>query len=313
MLIALLLMASCKGGNPDGQLILIAADPGKGFNFPYYLFLPDHTPREDTLCLIIEPNNSGFASDDGDRHLEKAERTATRDFYIGNYLAVNMRLPLLVPVFPRRERQWQVYTHALDRDVMLQKGTDTERPDLQLLAMADDARERLQAMGYLTRARYLLCGFSASGTFANRFAALHPGKLKAVAAGGVNGLLFLPVEESGGRQLPYPIGTADFQEIAGKPFDEQAFKALPQFLYMGSLDSNDAIPYADAFSPEEQALIYRTLGEEMLPRRWENCRAIYRQQGVNARIETFEGVGHEQPESVKQAILEFFRQQSEPP
>ncbi len=58
-----------------------------GFNYPYFLFIPEGTALHEKSVLIVEPNNSGFADDDLTKHIEKAERTATKDFYIGNYVA----------------------------------------------------------------------------------------------------------------------------------------------------------------------------------------------------------------------------------
>lgn len=92
--------AGCKD-KPQGTLIMVPAEPSGKFNFPYYLFIPDDTSRDTIIPLIIEPNNSGFASDNFDEHLEKAKRTASQDYYVGNYLAQMMKTPLLVPVFPR--------------------------------------------------------------------------------------------------------------------------------------------------------------------------------------------------------------------
>lgn len=307
--IFLLLFSSCVHQKQAGTLIAVREDSGKGFHYPYFLFIPDSTPKNDKVYLIIEPNNSGFVSDELERHLEKAKRIATRDFYAGSYVAQKLHLPLLVPVFPRSESQWQIYTHALDRDVMVQTNTSLERLDLQLLAMVEDAGERLKEMGFNTSAQFFMTGFSASGTFVNRFAAIHPEKVKALAAGGVNGLLILPRAEINNEQLNYPIGTADFQVLFNKAFDFAAFKETPQFLFMGALDDNDAVPYADAFDPDEQELIFRTLGKEMQPMRWKNCQEIYEKDGINAQFKTYEDVGHEQPDGIKEDILEFFRSQ----
>jgi len=300
-------MVSCNDRITGGKTFLIDSDTEKGFNYPYYLFIPNNIADDKELTLITEPNNSGFVSDDMDKHMEKAQRIATLDFYTGNYVARNIQLPLLVPVFPRSESEWKIYTHALDRDVMLQMDTNLERLDLQLLAMVEDARERLNEMGYKTDEQFFITGFSASGTFANRFTALHPEKVKAVAAGGLNGLLFLPLEELNGKELNYPVGIGDFHELFGKPFNAEAFKETPQFLFMGALDDNDAIPYDDAFDPPEREVIYQTLGMEMQPLRWENCRLIYKQEAVNADISTYEGIGHEHPDEIKNDILNFFK------
>jgi len=75
---------------------------------------------------------------------------------------------------------------------------------------------------------------------------------------------------------------------------------------MGGLDKNDAIPYADAFDAEERKLIYELIGKEMLPLRWENCKNIYRNAGVKSTVKTYESIGHEQAEFVKNEIVGFF-------
>ena len=137
---------------------------------------------------------------------------------------------------------------------------------------------------------------------------MHPERIKAVAAGGLNGLLFLPLEKMYDEQLMYPVGTYDFHEFLQKPFNARAFKETPQFLFMGALDDNDAIPFQDAFDEPERQTIYRTLGKEMQPLRWEKCQRIYKSQGVDAQFRTYEGIGHEQPDEIKKDILEFFKQ-----
>lgn len=96
---------------------------------------------------------------------------------------------------------------------------------------------------------------------------------------------------------------------SGKEFQKELFLQTPQFYYMGLLDDKDAVPNEDAFSQNERDLIYLLLGREILPRRWEQCKVIYLNEGVNARIITFEYLGHEHPEFVKQEIVAFFKTQ----
>ena len=104
----------------------------------------------------------------------------------------------------------------------------------------------------------------------------------------------------------YPVGISDLELLVGKDFDARAFRTAPQYLYMGEQDENDAIPFSDAFAEEERKLIYELLGREMQPARWERCKEIYHRQGVQAEITTYSGVGHEQPEKVKEDIVTFF-------
>jgi len=306
LLILTITFCGCNRG-PKGKLLFVEANPENGFNYPYFLFIPDNISNEQINFIIVEPNNSGFADDDLNKHIEKAERTASKDFYLGNYVAQKLKYPLLVPVFPRPKTNWKIYTHALDRDVMHQKNNQLERIDLQLLEMFNDAKARLQELDINTSDKFLMTGFSASGTFANRFTLLHPNKVKAVAAGGLNGLLALPLDSIDNKPLNYPLGTNDFKVLLNQEFQKTTFINTPQFYFMGALDDNDAIPYSDAFDPDERELIYELLGKEMLATRWKTCMNIYKNEGVNATIKTYKNIGHEQHKSIKKEIVCFFR------
>ncbi len=302
-----ILIGSCSEGVKNGELIFTEARPESGFNFPYFLFIPDKMSVQNEQVLIVEPNNSGFADNDLQKHIEKAQRTASREFYTGNYVARKLQYPLLVPVFPRTRTNWKIYTHAFDRDVARQKDSELERIDLQLLAMAEDAKNVLAEKGFRLNNKFLMTGFSASGTFVNRFTAIHPEKVMATAAGGINGLLILPLEKLENELLNFPLGVNDFQDLFGKLFNAEAFKNTPQFLFMGELDDNDAIPYEDGYDLDERELVFKLLGEEMQPARWQKCKEIYGKENVNAIIKTFPGIGHEQPEVVKDEIVKFFK------
>jgi hypothetical protein len=179
--------------------------------------------------------------------------------------------------------------------------------DLQLLAMVDHARQILSEKGFRIHEEILMTGFSASGTFVNRFTAIHPEKVMAYAAGGVNGLLILPLDELNGEPLPFPVGVNDFQLLFGKPFNAEAFKNTPQFLFMGENDDNDAVLFDDGYDENERKLIFSLLGEEMQPVRWQKCREIYSDENVAAEIITVMNTGHEQTGFIKNEIVDFFR------
>ncbi len=308
--LVLLLLVQCSNSY-NGDLIFVEPSPKDDFEFPYFLFIPNNVIQNDKAFVIIEPNNSGFIDDDLQKHIEKAERTATKDFYLGNYVAQELKYPLLVPVFPRSKSESKIYTHSLDRDVMLQKGNQLERIDKQLIEMFKDAQSRLIDKNIQTHPQFLLTGFSASGTFTNRFTLIHPDKVFAVAAGGLNGILMLPIDTLENEVLNYPIGTNNLNIITNKSFSKDSFLKTPQFYFMGKLDENDAVPYSDAFDQDEREQIYRLLGKQMQPERWDNCTRIYQNLNANAIIITYEGVGHEQPESIKKEIVKFFRDEIE--
>ena len=300
----IILMSGCNK-SINGEVIFVEPDLDDLFNYPYFLFIPNGVSEDKMNYLIIEPNNSGFADDDLHKHKEKAKRIATLDYYLGNWIARKLTYPLIVPVFPRTESDWKTYTHALDRDVMLQKGNSLERLDNQLINMCLDAEGKLKERNVKIENRYILTGFSALGTFVNRFTLLHPDKVQVAAAGGLNGLLMLPMDSLENEPLRYPIGTGDLIQITGSDFLRDQFFNTPQFYFMGELDDNDAVPYDDAFDLEERDQIFRLLGEQMIPARWVKCIDIYNESNVNTLFKTYKNVGHEHPEVVKNDILDF--------
>lgn len=291
---------------PDGELVLVEPGVHDRFQFPYFLFIPDQAEQQNPVYVIIEPNNSGFIDDDLQKHIEQARIRATKDFYLGNYAARKLAFPLLVPAFPRPETAWHIYTHDLDRDVMLQKGNALERIDEQLIYMFEDARKRLERQRIQTPDQFLLTGFSASGSFANRFALIHPERVFAVAAGGTSGLLMLPVDSLQQEVLRYPVGTGDLPQLVQKTFNREAFAQTPQFYFLGSKDTNDSVPYNDAFDPAESEQIIRLLGRQIQPGRWAKCQEVYQQHRINAVMKTYENIGHEHPEPVKADVVAFF-------
>jgi hypothetical protein len=65
--------------------------------------------------------------------------------------------------------------------------------------------------------------------------------------------------------------------------------------------------YQDAYDEEERAVIFTLLGEEMLPARWNKCKEIYQNEGINAQIIIYNDIGHEHTERIKEDILLFFQ------
>src|SRR6476661_8755683 len=127
------------------SLLIIKRNPAKGFHHDYLLFIPKGTPMRKRTHLLVEPNNTGLVSDSIEVHMKHAIGLASVSS-VGNNIATELKIPLLVPVFPRPESDSLVYTHALDRDAMLIKSGVLKRLDLQLLNMIKDAQEVLARM-----------------------------------------------------------------------------------------------------------------------------------------------------------------------
>ena len=290
-------------------LIDVPASPDDGFRYRYYLFVPEDIPRDRPARLLVEPNNTGRSSDDLELHDQRAKRLASRDY--ARRLAERLHAPLLVPAFPRPRAEWRIYTHALDRDTLLVNEGRLQRIDLQLIAMIRHAQSLLDHNGIPTKAKVFMNGFSASGNFLNRFVALHPELVRAAAAGAVNGLPILPFDTLDGVELPYPIGVADLDALAGKMFDRTAYREVSQYIYMGYLDRNDTLPYGDAWSDSERSLIEGLFGEEMMPSRWERTQALLSEARTHAQTVTYDGVAHRVLPEMWDDIVAFFRANDE--
>lgn len=285
---------------------LVEAVPESGFHYPYFRYTPGSL-RPNAAMLVQSTNTPGGSTDDFSKHREGA-----RDAIHGlpRVLADELGVPALVPVFPRPRSEpvdWRHYTHQLDRDTLMIDGGPLERIDLQLLAMVDHAIDHIEAStGRTLRQEIVLEGFSASGNFADRFTVLHPDRVLSVTAGGLNGMVLLPVERAEGERLRYHIGTADVESITGKPVDRAALSETNQFLYMGAEDTNDTLPFDDAWTSEEMRETARAVyGEDMIEDRFPFCAATYDRAGVEAQFRIYDGLGHRRPPISD--LLEFHR------
>ena len=290
---------------PLPDVVRVEARSEKGFLYPYYLYVPPEL-RVDKgggakQNILVLPNNTGNSDDDFKVHEASAKRLAEGR----RTLASSLRVALVVPVFPRPKSDWRVYTHALDRDSLLTEKKELRRFDLQLIGMIDDARDRLRAEGLSFGERIVIYGFSAGGMFANRFTMLHPDRVRAAAFGSPGGWAMAPVPSWKGKALRYPIGTADFEAVAGKKLDLASLKKVPVFLFMGAEDTNDSVIYRDSYDQEDQDLIFELFGKTLMER-WPVTEAIYRESLPAATLKLYSNVGHSVTKEIWNDITAFF-------
>jgi hypothetical protein len=198
-----------------------------------------------------------------------------------------------------------MYTHALDEDTLLVNTGPLKRIDLQLIEMVKNAQELLRRNNVKVKDKVFMHGFSASGTFVNRFAILHPEIVRAVASGGINCIPTFPTVQWRNTTLRYPVGIADLKEIAGIDFDEKAYKQVSQYIYMGALDRNDTTLFRDAYDEEDAELIRTLIGAEM-PERWQVSKSIYSELQIPAQMVTYNGTAHAIREEMVGDIVKFF-------
>jgi predicted esterase len=280
----------------------VEADPEKGFSYPYYLFTPSsfYSKKDKTHTILVVPNNTGKTDDDLGFHEKNVKRKIFQAAFVFNKLEV----AVLIPVFPRPEKDWKIYTHALDRDSMTTDEKEYKRFDLQLAAMIDHAREKLKEENIETEKKVLIHGYSASGMFTNRFTFLHPERVKAATIGSPGGWAIAPVKSFKGKTLPYPIGIGDYKKVSGREFNLEELRKVPLFIYLGGKDDNDSVVFRDGYEKEDETLIFELFGKTPSGR-WEISRKLYKDQKLNAVFKLYPDVKHTISKEMRTDLLEF--------
>ena len=139
---------------------------------------------------------------------------------------------------------------------------------------------------------------------------LHPEIIRAAAPGSPGGWPLAPVSEWwGGTTLRYPVGIADAQSLTGQPVDLAGVKRVPQYIYVGDQDTNDALDRR-GFPPEEEAIICANLNCNPAPylfNRWPISEAMHESAGIFNQFVIYPGVAHTITAEMFEDILRFFK------
>ncbi len=277
---------------------------GRGFSYPYYYYVPPELrsagPSKQARSILVLPNNTGKLDDSLDVHEADVKRRMTQ----ASAIASALKVIVLMPVFPRPKTDWQIYTHALDRDSLTTSKKEYARFDLQLIAMIDDARGRMKKEGVTADKRVLLNGFSASGMFANRFTILHPDRVKAAAIGSPGGWPIAPVAEFKQKQLRYPVGISDVKAITGRAVNIAELRKVPLFVFLGSEDDNDSVVFGDSYEDEDKVLIMSLFGQKPVDR-WSIIETLYKEAGLNAEFRLYPNMAHTVSPQMRDDIRSF--------
>lgn len=293
------------------EILKVEAKRDKGFAYPYYLYIPkamrEPGKMKKRYTILVIPNNAGKLSDDLKVHEDDVKRKIKQNAQLADQIGV----ALLMPVFPRPQTDWQIYTHALDRDSMLTGKKELARFDLQLLAMIEDARSRFASEKLRVDERVLMLGFSASAMFVNRFTFLHPKRVKAAVIGSPGGWAIAPVASFKGKTLRYPIGTGDFQSISGKKLDLKSLRKVPLFIFLGDEDDNDSVIFRDSYEKEDEELIFALFGKTPVER-WEISKKLYLDSQLKADFRLYPKVKHAVTKEMVDEILAFLSKYAGP-
>lgn len=229
------------------------ADSTKGYNFPFILIYPEQIPEQ--VKIFVEGNNStDYIKKDGSTQtFEEQRQDAIKfaDFIVGqvaedkyNHTMLYNKLnqPLVIPIIERceAEHEGEYYTQMLGRNVMLDKTSKFANLTQQVVAMVKEAKNiclsKKQDVKIEEKAG--LCGFSASGVFASRMLFAEPETFDACLSVCSNAVQPLPTDEVYRVKLPYPLGTADYEKIFGKPFNIEEYKKAKQLFIVGNEEAD---------------------------------------------------------------------------
>ncbi len=303
-ILGIVVISLLLSSNVYSKTIVVKANPEKGFNFPYLLKTSKKTV--DANYIVVESNNTGSGNSIKGM-TSKAKKSLS--WVLGSSISKKLNYPMLMPVFPfgtSALMQNKYYFPQLDSDVLKINKDKYRRIDLQLIAMIDDAREKLlKENNQNINEKVIMVGFSSSSLFSARFTFLHPDRVSVAIGGGIGGLLPVPTDKINGIDAIYPIGTYDFEKITGKKFDLEEFKKTPQFYYQGTKDKSNPFRRGAEDLTDEEYEIVKKLFVDGLPFEdkpvslkvstvmWNNSQKYINQIVDNVKFESPKGLGHE--------------------
>jgi len=297
--------------NKRMNIVEIPANPAKGFHYPYFITVPMNVLQNGKAPyeMLVDTNNTGRVNASSIYFYEDAKYWMSTNADVSN-IASQINGLAVMTTFPRPEKAWEVYTHSLDRDSMLVtdkiiEETDMgnfKRLDLQLKAILADAKFQMESNGFPLNKKPMLLGFSASSDFANRYSIMYPETIKAVAIG--HGTT-MPFTTHNNITLNYPMGVADLKTISGVTFNDKAYKALPQFWFRGSDDTNDGTFFYDGWDTMGET--YRkAFGEEIRARKTTQAKLLTQKGYTNITFKEYQGVSHGYSDKIYEDLIKFY-------
>lgn len=272
-------------------------------NNPYswFSYFPSGAEKHSPITVSSWPHSGGGAVENYVDREAQAEKEINR--YIG--YAREFQVPLVLVAIPRVAR---LYVSSLHLGTFTTNEEMFQRPDLKFIdAVWNQYIPMLRKANLAVDDRVAMMGFSNTGTFAYRFAILHPEKVEAMWLGAFTPAP-LPTGEYNGRAIDYPLGVRNLESLTGKPFEIPSFKTIPQFIVVGENDTlfqNDILCCNDIFSTEdEKNFIRQNLGDTN-PKRLKKFQEILISMGVNSQFKSYPGVGHETPPTMMREGFNF--------
>lgn len=161
------------------------------------------------------------------------------------------------------------------------------------------------------REQVMFGGNSSEGVVAERMAAMHPESILAATGSGLNGIVTLPQAELGDHTLKYPVGTADFEAILGRPYDRAAHDSVDMFYIQGGEDPKNRLLMENGLNRHnwDDERVYdaarAVYGADMVADRFPRCYLAFRKAEVSAQFRVYPEMTHD-PSPASHDLLDFY-------
>jgi len=268
--------------------------------YTFFTYFPKSATRKQNITIVVWPHGGNMNNDDYSYHKEQAENTIN---WLKTYSEI-YQTPILVAAIPRVNH---LDVHSLHPGTFTTTSEMLSRPDLKIIdAVWNQYIPEIRETGINVSEKIFMMGFSSPGMFTHRFAMFHPERLKAIWICG-EAAAPIPAEIMSGTPLNYPLGTRNFEDLSGTPFDFDEYKSIPHFICVGENDTNpnnDTTTYTDIFSGAQGTFIRSNFGETN-PDRIRYYYEFLVSVGVQAQFKLYRGTGHQITEGMKNEAFEF--------
>lgn len=280
----------------NGYTVYINTITVNGSMFPYILVYPKTI--DENCELIVDTLNTLNTHSTKEREVTfiyGAEK-------IGSYVRSQINAPMLYVYVPGENENEPYYQH-LARECFTSNDLKYPRCDLLVKQSILDAQKKLRSIsGKDVSDKIVLNGYSTSGVFAQRFAVIHPEIISKAIIGAATGSIPIP-----SKDLDWPFGIRNFEELFGKKFDEDSYKKIQFAYYVGELEARETsnrrdengnivprhdISYLTISSPEDVATRYRAMFGMNLHERFTNVIDWYKQNGYKIISKIYTGADH---------------------
>ena len=289
--------------HPIGELIYHKADDVIAYD--WFSYVPTSLSKTEKSYMLIGGAFAAVPPTDNYNQITEIGRDVANSYI---WTAEVEKFIYLLPIIPRPETN-HVYAVAFDWKVFLNSSDPfVQRPDLKVNLMIEKLQSELRLDGYNVQEKIFVEGFSAGGMFAQRYALLHPERVQGVAAGQSGGSLILPEETYNGVKLEWPVGVFDFLTLVGKEFNQEAYKQIPHFIFIGDQDKYNSTLHGigELWRTQEQIdFMNTTFGYEDTTRLKNECEFMIN-LGYNVTFKEYEGVGHSWTNEMRNDTYAFF-------